>query len=79
VIATSFAAAASRRRLTGVTRHGALAIARHSLRCASCAAAGAINDPNNARMAVKRSMVGLCRARATVSPINKQHYHRPIK
>src|SRR5581483_5923527 len=58
-MATSFDAAASRRRLAGVARHGAFAIARHSLRGASCAAAGAINDPINARVAVRRSMAGL--------------------
>src|SRR6266581_7972711 len=55
---TSFVPAA-RRRLTGVARGVALAIARHSLRGASSASAGIINEPSTARMVeTGRNMAG---------------------
>jgi hypothetical protein len=61
VIATWSAFAATRRRLTGVARGGALDIARHSLlRGLSWAAAGATRKESKARKAQKdRSMAGL--------------------
>jgi hypothetical protein len=62
VIATSSVFAAAERRLTGMARGAALAIARHSLRGASCAAAGATSAASKAKTAGKhRSMAGLVR------------------
>jgi hypothetical protein len=57
-MATSSAFAAVRRRLTGVTRGGAFAIARHSLlREVSWAAAGPMSELSKARTTAKdRSM-----------------------
>src|SRR5450755_4604669 len=61
---TSFAAAAALRRLTGVILGGAFAIARHSLRGASSAKAGAINAPRKTRMVeTARNMARPCVSR----------------
>src|SRR5882757_3478259 len=58
-MATSSVPAAALRRLTGVTRGGAFAIARHSLRGVSSARAGTIIDASTARTAeTVRNMAG---------------------
>src|SRR3981081_137083 len=80
-MATSSVPAAALRRLTGVTRGGALAIARHSLRGVSSARAGTIIDASTARTAAtERNMAGpfVCDDGASVSPIPDRHYHDPI-
>ncbi len=80
-MATSSVAAAARRRLTGVARGGAFAIARHSLRGVSCdcAIAGAIRKPSAAKTAETwRSMAGSVRRPVTVSPNDDPNYHGRI-
>ena len=57
-MATSSAFAATRRRLTGVARGGAFAIARHSLRSGCCAAAGPISPPSMAMTTAEGSQHG---------------------
>src|SRR6478735_4621300 len=71
-MATSSGFAAARRKLTGVARGGALAIARHSLRSGVCGAAGMTSQPRKAATSMKdRSMarpVAAMAAGDTVSP-----------